>query len=65
VSQHMRTHVLGQPRAIGHRLDNVLGTPRLDRERSVPRFRNLAEGGSEAPSCDDLSRLWGRRPELS
>src|SRR5271166_3054803 len=24
------------------------------RERSVPRFRNLAEGGSEAPSCDDL-----------
>ena len=26
VSQHMRTHVLGQPRAVGHRLDDVLGT---------------------------------------
>jgi hypothetical protein len=32
-----------------------------DSPRSVPRFRNLAEGGSEAPSCDDLSGLWERR----
>ena len=37
LSQPMRTHVLGDPRAVGHRFDDVLGTSRLDQERLLQR----------------------------
>ena len=37
VPQHVRTHVFSDPRAVGHRFDDVLGSPRLDRERLLQR----------------------------
>ncbi len=43
VPRHMRTHVLGDSRAVGHRLDDVLGTTHLDRERLPPREIVLQE----------------------
>ena len=43
VPQHMRAHILGDPRTIGHRLDDVLGSPRLDRERRLQREVVLQE----------------------
>jgi len=43
VSHAMRAHVFGEPRAVGHRLDDVLSTPRLDRERLLQREVVLQE----------------------
>ena len=37
MTKDMVRHVLGQPRAVGHGLDDVLGAPRLDRERLLER----------------------------
>jgi len=43
VPQHVRAHVLGDSRSVGHRLDDVLGAPRLDRERLLQREVVLQE----------------------
>ena len=42
--KHVRAHVLGDPRAVGHRLDDVLGPPRLDRERLLQGEVVLQQG---------------------
>jgi len=43
VPEHVRAHVLGESRSIGHRLDDVLGAPRLDQERLLQREVVLQE----------------------
>jgi len=43
VPRHVRAHVLGDPHSVGHRLDDVLGAPRLDRKRLLQREVVLQE----------------------
>ena len=63
VPQHVRAHVLGDPRAVGHRLDDVLGPPCFDRETPSPARSGApgapARGATSAPRGPWPFLPWG------
>ena len=74
VPQHLRAHGLGDPHSVGHRLDDVLGAPRLDRERLLqrevvlqerPHRLGLEHAATAFSNCQALRTVWGAEGALA